>query len=282
MKIYIYLLPFLFVTNSFAQEKYKITYDFIVNGNEIKSQSHTLLVNNNTSYFFKENLLDYKVEMIKTISSNKENQGIKLTADTTYISSLTDSLEKEKALRYKKVIGAGSTIIKDFLNKDLYFTAWSIYFKDTSSIKDTLNNFSWKLINDTTKILLNQNCRMASLSWRGRDYITWYAPKISIFDGPYKFCGLPGLILEIYDTENNYKYVARNILKDTENTLISIPNTYLSFDEYKLKLKKGISKLKEILDAKAGINSDCTTCGKNPVRTYTLTSGVERSLYEGL
>jgi GLPGLI family protein len=282
MKSFFNLLCLILSLNSFSQNNYKITYEFIANGNEVKSQNHILLINNNRSYFFKENLLDYKVEIRRTTTTENGMNNGSSVGDTSYISSLTDSVEKAKAVRYKKVIGAGSTITKDFLNKNLFFTAWSIYFKDTSSIQDTLNNFKWKFVKDTSKILLKQKCRMATLNWRGRDYIAWYAPKLSIFDGPYKFCGLPGLILEIYDTENVYKYVGTNIIKKDEELPIEIPTTFLTFDDYKTKLAKGIKKLKEILDAKAGINSDCTTCGKNPVRSYTLTSGVERSLYEGL
>ena len=47
---------------------------------------------------------------------------------------------------------------------------------------------------------------MAVSDFRGRRWTAWFAPDISISDGPWKFSGLPGLIMEAYDTENHYRF----------------------------------------------------------------------------
>ncbi len=282
MKILFLALGFLFYSKTYSQNSYRISYDFISNGNEIKTQAHALLANSSNSYFFKENLLDYKIELRKTTIYKKDGQIVNTQKDTSYISSIADSVEREKAAKYKKIIGQGTTVTKDFVNSKLFFTAWSIYFKDTSTVKDTLNTFEWKLINDTIKTVSNEKCKMAKLNWRGRDYIAWYAPTIAIFDGPYKFCGLPGLIMEIYDTENIYKYICTRILKEDGDYNITKPDSFILFEEYKAKLKKGILKLQELLNAKTSINSECTTCGSNTKSNFNLTAGIELSLYEGL
>nr|WP_081964210.1 GLPGLI family protein [Porphyromonas macacae] len=40
--------------------------------------------------------------------------------------------------------------------------------------------------------------------FRGRTYEAWFTPQIPLKEGPYKFDGLPGLILQIMDTQKHY------------------------------------------------------------------------------
>jgi GLPGLI family protein len=60
--------------------------------------------------------------------------------------------------------------------------------------------FDWKIGNETKKIGEN-NCKKATTLFRGRKYTAWFAEGIPINKGPWKFYGLPGLIVEVYDDE---------------------------------------------------------------------------------
>src|SRR6266487_1755812 len=64
---------------------------------------------------------------------------------------------------------------------------------------------NWEIAPDTMKIL-NYPCQKAIATFRGRQYIAWFSQQIPIASGPYKFNGLPGLILKIADSRNNYVY----------------------------------------------------------------------------
>ena len=44
----------------------------------------------------------------------------------------------------------------------------------------------------------------ASAELWGRKFIAWFTLEIPVSYGPYKFCGLPGLIINISDTENQH------------------------------------------------------------------------------
>lgn len=70
----------------------------------------------------------------------------------------------------------------------------------------------WTLQSDTDTFL-GYPCQRAACHWRGRDYIAWFAPDIPIRRGPWKFGGLPGLILKIYDVDNLYIFEAVAIEK---------------------------------------------------------------------
>jgi GLPGLI family protein len=62
---------------------------------------------------------------------------------------------------------------------------------------------NWNLCDDTLTIA-GYLCQKAKCRFRGRDYIAWFTIDIPIDNGPWKFGGLPGLILKIYDTRNHY------------------------------------------------------------------------------
>ena len=49
-------------------------------------------------------------------------------------------------------------------------------------------------------------CQRATCHWRGRDYEAWFTSAIPLKSGPWKFGGLPGLIMKIYDTKHLYTW----------------------------------------------------------------------------
>jgi hypothetical protein len=61
MKTIILFFSLLLCIKLQAQINYKVTYSFTPNSNEILGQNFILLTNNSKSYYFKENLLDYKM-----------------------------------------------------------------------------------------------------------------------------------------------------------------------------------------------------------------------------
>lgn len=74
------------------------------------------------------------------------------------------------------------------------------------------NGQDWTLQGDTASFLGHQ-CQKAMCHWRGRDYIAWFAPDIPIRRGPWKFGGLPGLIMKVHDVDSLYAFEAVAIEK---------------------------------------------------------------------
>ena len=70
---------------------------------------------------------------------------------------------------------------------------------------DSDASFDWT-ISDDTATFLDYSCQRATLSFRGRNYEAWFTPQIPINDGPWKFSGLPGLILKVRDTEGLFDF----------------------------------------------------------------------------
>lgn len=82
--------------------------------------------------------------------------------------------------------------------------------------KESIKSLKWQLLGGK-KTILNHECYEAKINLHGRNYTAWYTKDIPISDGPYKFAGLPGLVLEIYDSENNFHYNAIAITKKKMN-----------------------------------------------------------------
>ena len=72
---------------------------------------------------------------------------------------------------------------------------------------EKMTPIAWTLGTDTTTIL-GHPCQKATCHWRGRDYEAWFATDIPIRRGPWKFGGLPGLIMKIYDKDRLYVFEA--------------------------------------------------------------------------
>lgn len=64
---------------------------------------------------------------------------------------------------------------------------------------------NWKLTNEKKQVS-SLNLQKATTTWGGRNWTAWFSPDIPFQEGPYKFHGLPGLIVELYDDKNNYKF----------------------------------------------------------------------------
>jgi len=61
----------------------------------------------------------------------------------------------------------------------------------------------WKILPDKQKIG-EYMAQKATTSYGGRDWIAWFTAEIPFQDGPYKFYGLPGLIVKMEDTTGSH------------------------------------------------------------------------------
>ena len=72
-------------------------------------------------------------------------------------------------------------------------------------VVDTEDNINWNLAADT-KVVAGYTLQKATAQYGGRTWTAWFTKEITINEGPYKFRGLPGLIFEIYDNKDNFKF----------------------------------------------------------------------------
>lgn len=70
----------------------------------------------------------------------------------------------------------------------------------------------WHLEDDTITVC-GYHCNKATTEYGGRKWIAWYTSELPISNGPWKLCGLPGLILQAHDSENIHNFTAFSFRK---------------------------------------------------------------------
>lgn len=80
-------------------------------------------------------------------------------------------------------------------------------FKITQHL--TLN---WQIGTETV-LIQGKKCQLATVEYKGRKYNAWFTNEIPIPEGPYKFWGLPGLIVKIEDTKKQHLWELKGIEK---------------------------------------------------------------------
>lgn len=77
---------------------------------------------------------------------------------------------------------------------------------------EPLPQMDWTLEEGDTTIC-GHECQKARTTFRGRTWTAWYATDIAFSDGPWKLCGLPGLILKAEDSKGDFSFSAYKIKK---------------------------------------------------------------------
>jgi GLPGLI family protein len=82
----------------------------------------------------------------------------------------------------------------------------------------------WKILPDRVKIG-EFNAQKATTEMYGRKWIAWFTSEIPLQDGPYKFHGLPGLIVKISDASNSHVFELKAVAKFKEET-VGVENVF--------------------------------------------------------
>lgn len=166
------------------------------------------------SYTYKATYrLEYQEDSTDTNSIKSETGVLYLGKGHSRYSSLgkavKDSLENMtnpvmmRMDEYNQMTSFKYTIFKDYQENELIL-AEKVFQYELKYIQD-LKTIDWK-IQPENKEILGFNVQKGLGSFAGRNYVAWFAPELPFLDGPYKFSGLPGLIVEISDLKNQYHF----------------------------------------------------------------------------
>ncbi|MBC3846184.1 GLPGLI family protein [Winogradskyella echinorum] len=88
-----------------------------------------------------------------------------------------------------------------------------------SIVREKDINFNWQITKET-KTIGNYLCYKATTeNFRGRNYEVWFTYDIPIATGPWKFHGLPGLIIEVHDDKDLINITFNELNKIDQNDI---------------------------------------------------------------
>ena len=176
------------------------------------------------------NLVNMKVE--NTFLDIKNNQSLFISESKLLRDSLTAVLRQQGITEIKKSKKDKSEFPKLPNGKSIQPTFFDYFI--TKNMEDKSVNFvesigskqvyyqedrkmNWNISTQVSDFN-NYKVQKATMTFGGRTWTAWFAPEIKISDGPYKFLGLPGLILKLEDDKGDYRF--------TFIKKINIPNAF--------------------------------------------------------
>ncbi|MCK0203621.1 GLPGLI family protein [Ornithobacterium rhinotracheale] len=242
-----FLVTFLPFVAVFAQQK-----EFFEEGVEVEYQRKELL---DPDFVLSTMPADLKLE-----KGNVVKQELKAGVFTDYVlksnienstfhivQKLDNSQSSENFIKNLLQNADKGSLYKDF--KDHLFLKELDAGFQQFLLKDSLMDFNWELINES-KHILGYKVKKAIGKVGEMEIIAWYAPKLPIKDGPDRFCGLPGLILELqYYTSSKVgvEYLAKAI-QISESIKIEKPSKgkVVTSEELKAEFKRFREKQAEM------------------------------------
>ncbi|MFB0945489.1 MAG: GLPGLI family protein [Spirosomataceae bacterium] len=165
----------------------------------------------------------YRLSYPETSEVNKQEDFYLYSTpeQSTFISNF--KVRKDSVMKYNKSdIGSKMAAYKaipktkfDFFVLKKYKTSTVLFAQKVGmyiAYQQIAPTYDWKIV-DSTKEIQGFSCRKAILSLYGNTYNVWFTDEIPVFDGPYFFQGLPGLILEVSCVEQNYQFTLVGIEK---------------------------------------------------------------------
>ncbi|SKB26444.1 GLPGLI family protein [Parapedobacter luteus] len=140
----------------------------------------------------------------------------------------TEKKTRTAALLMAPVNKLNYQILKRGAEIKTYDSAFGINLQGVDEIyyyDEPRDMLEWQIKQDTLRIG-NLFCQRADVHFGGRHWIAWFAPEIPIPDGPYKFCGLPGLIVSIADTKGHWQFDLTNIRNVEKVVVLNFQSWY--------------------------------------------------------
>lgn len=200
-----------------------------------------LLANRNQSKFYCPST-EYKDSLKSTPSGRAKEKQMFDAAAAAYVQnrdrSAMDGVVYHTRLYVKKVFSKSVSTIYDEAG-----------LGECGYYDEPFSEFDWNIVEDSTKMILDYQCIMATTDYHGRKWTVWFSPEIPTQDGPWKFCGLPGLIMEATEPSGQHYFTATGI-ESSSQPIFSVFNTeYEKMD--RLDMLRGLRNYRDNINSMA-------------------------------
>lgn len=157
-----------------------------------------LLANKNQSKFYCPGT-EYKDSLLSTPSGRAKERAMFDAAAAAYAQN------RDRSAMDGVVYHSRLYVTKDFA-KSVSTTYDEAGMGECGYYEEPFSEIDWVINEDSTKTVLGYQCVMASTDYHGREWTVWFTPEIPLQDGPWKFCGLQGLVLEASEPSGQHRF----------------------------------------------------------------------------
>lgn len=185
---------------------YNYHYKFWRGGDGVVVEKDTpfiLLANHNQSKFYCPST-EYKDSLLSTPSGRAKEKQMFDAAVAAYVEN------RDKSAMDGVVYHSRIYVTKDFA-KSVSTTYDQAGMGECGYYEEPFSEIDWVIEEDSTKTVLGYQCVMATAVYHGREWTAWFTPEIPLQDGPWKLCGLPGLIMEAYEPSGQHCFSVTGI-----------------------------------------------------------------------
>ena len=125
-----------------------------------------------------------------------------------FVSIVSEWFTKNKDKDLKQSPYRGYNVFRNTAYKNLpeQGIVTGIHMPGWVTLQDSMADlFEWQLL-DGDSTICEYPCKKAVANFRGRTWTVWYTLDLPYSDGPWKFCGLPGLILSAKESEGIFSF----------------------------------------------------------------------------
>lgn len=183
-----------------------------------KDTPFILLANHNESKFYCPST-EYRDSLLSTPSGSAKEKKMFDAAVAAYVQNRDESA-MDAVVYHSRLY-----VTKDFA-KSVSTTYDQAGMGEYGYYEEPFSEIDWQIVEDSTKTVLGYQCIMASTDYHGRKWTVWFTPEIPVQDGPWKFCGLPGLILEAAEEKGHHHFTADGIEQSRQSIYPIYNNDY--------------------------------------------------------
>lgn len=229
-KLILFILPFWLFAQNGIKVEYEVKQEFDKSKlKKLSAKSLEILQNSESKRYYYE------------LFVNKDN--------SNFVKIERINNEQVKGAAISSVSITGTNIYKDFVTNELYEQN---DMKPKLFVKDSIQHFPWVLSKEESTIL-GYKVRKATYTNPTQTVEAWYSTELPFRDGPSRFNGLPGLILQVSfklpfvsDMDTNVSFTAIGV-KPYEGK-IELPNKSkkVTKDEFEKEMEKSSFKFNGI------------------------------------
>lgn len=199
--------------------KYECIYEYKVNnGNPGEVYSTILMINDSAAMF-----CDYSSYLVDSVS---------------FAGGTDEEIERYQKQMIKNEYFFDQTVWQN--NPEGKYTVCGTITPERYCYTEDANTIAWTLTEGTDTIC-GYPCGKATGEYGGRLWTVWYTSQIPVVYGPWKLCGLPGLVMKAEDAESihNFEAIAfrrgnidmrapnaKNYLKTTREKFVKMKNNF--------------------------------------------------------